>query len=44
MLIVRNFIRHTSAQGLQEYFTNKNISVVGADWSQDQATVASNVI
>lgn len=44
MPIVRNFIRHSSAQGLQEYFTNKNISVSGVDWSQDQATVASNVI
>lgn len=44
MPIVRNFVRHSSAQGLQEYFTNKNISVSGVDWSQDQATVASNVI
>ncbi len=44
MPIVRNFIRHSSAQGLQEYFTNKNIAVSGVDWSQDQATVASNVI
>ncbi|CAH0992164.1 hypothetical protein SIN8267_02280 [Sinobacterium norvegicum] len=44
MPIVRNFIRHSSAQGLHEYFTNKNIAVSGVDWSQDQATVASNVI
>jgi hypothetical protein len=44
MPIVRNFIHHSSAQGLQEYFTNKNIAVSGVDWSQDQAAVASNVI
>ena len=44
MPIVRNFIRHSSPQGLEEYFTTKNIAVLGVDWSLDQATVAGNVI
>ncbi len=44
MPIVRNFIRRSSAQGLQEYFTNKQFPVTGVDWTQDQATVATNVI
>ncbi len=44
MPIVRNFIRHSSPQGLEEYFTTKNIAVLGVDWSFDQATVAGNVI
>ena len=44
MLLVRNFIRHTSPQRLQEYFAHKKITVNGIDWSQDQAEVAKNVI
>jgi hypothetical protein len=44
MPIVRNFIRQSSPQGLEEYFTTKNIAVLGVDWSLDQTTVADNVI
>ncbi|WP_027853073.1 hypothetical protein [Marinobacterium litorale] len=44
MPIVRNFIRHTSAAGLREYFSRKQIPVNGVDWSQDHPTVVSNVI
>ena len=44
MPIVRNFIRQSSPQGLEEYFTTKNIAVLGVDWSLDQTTVADNII
>lgn len=44
MPIVLNFIRCSSPQGLEEYFTTKNIAVLGVDWSLDQATVTGNVI
>lgn len=44
MPIVRNFVRHTSPERLQEYFAHKKITVNGIDWSQDHAVVAKNVI
>jgi len=44
MPIVRNFIRHASAEGLREYFTHKKIPLEGVDWTQDPDAVTQNVI
>ncbi len=44
MPIVRNFIRHASAEGLREYFTHKKIPLEDVDWTQDPDAVTQNVI